>query len=272
MGAAYELGNPPGREELLHALAEQPPRLDLATLAIAKLGNATLDIAPSLANLEALGQRVAERKERGAAEALTSVLADEEGFEGDRVVYDLPANSFLDQVLERHRGLPILLSVLYLEVGRRAGLPVSGLALPGHFIVRVGEELVDPFNGGKRLTIADCQRIVKRAAPSADFNKTMLASPSPKAIATRILNNLKGSWLQRAETDAALCAVDLLLALAPNHPSELRLRAGLLMELGAFRAALSDIETCLKEKPPPVDAMSLVKTAEGLRDRVGQLH
>jgi len=272
ISAPYELGNPPGRDELLHALAQQTPRLDLATLAIARLGNPPLDVAPSLAKLDALGERVRQLSEHGAAEALTTVLGEQEGFEGDRVVYDLPANSFLDQVLERHRGLPILLSVLYLEVGRRAGLSVSGVALPGHFIVRVGEELIDPFNSGKRLTVAECQLIVKRASASAEFDKRMLAAPTPKAIATRILNNLKGSWLQRSETDAALCAVDLLLALTPNHPSELRLRAGLLMELGAFRAALTDVETCLKEKPTPPDAISLMKTAEGLKRKVGRLH
>ncbi len=270
--AAYDLGNPAGREDLVDALTMHPPRLDLAALAIAKLGNSELDYEPSLARLDALAAKVSQRIDRGAAEALTSVLAGEEGFEGDRVVYGSPENSFLDQVLERRRGLPILLSVLYIEVGRRAGLQVTGVALPGHFIVLVEDSLVDPFNKGQLLTREDCQRIVKRASPSFDFTDEMLVPPSARAIAARMLNNLKSSWLQQAETDAALSAVDMLLTLFPKHPSELRLRAGLLMELGAFRASLSDIETCLAEVPAPPDLESLMKTADSLRERIGRLH
>lgn len=269
---AYELGNPPGREDLADALAMNAPRLDLAALAIARLGNPDLDYEPSLARLDALAAKVSERIDRGAVEALTSVLAAEEGFEGDRVIYDLPANSFLDQVLERRRGLPILLSVLYIEVGRRAGLQVTGVALPGHFIVLVEDSLVDPFNKGTLVTREDCQRIVKSASPSSDFSDEMLVPPSARAIAARMLNNLKGTWLQHAETDAALSAVDMLLTLFPNHPSELRLRAGLLMELGAFRAALADVETCLRQVPLPPDFEALTKTAAGLRERIGRLH
>ncbi len=268
----YELGNPPGRNELLEALAMRPPRLDLAALAIARLGNPDLDFTAPLRRLDSLGNRVRNRIGHDPVEALISVLADEEGFDGDHVVFDHPMNSFLDVVLERRRGLPILLSVLYLEVARRAGLEATGVALPGHFVVQVNQVLVDPFNNGKRLTERDAQRIVARASSSAEFSAQMLKPPSHRAVATRILNNLKGSWLQRNDTDDALGAVDLLLALSPSHPSELRLRAGLLMELGAFRAALFDIETCLRETPPPPDHAALLRTADGLRQRVGQLH
>ncbi len=269
---AYELGKPPGRDELLDALARQPPRLDLAALAIAKLGNPSLDFSNSLRRLDELGRAVSARVARGHAEALTSVLADDEEFEGDHVVYDLPANSFLDQVLERRRGLPILLSVLYIEVGRRAGIPVSGVGLPGHFVVKVDDTVIDPFNRGKKLSADDCDEIVKRAAPSSRFTDELLHPQSTRSMVWRMVNNVKAAWLQRALTDEALSAVDLLLALSPNHPAELRLRAGLLLELGAFRAALSDIETCLKEQPAPPDVLSLVKTAESLRERVGRLH
>jgi regulator of sirC expression with transglutaminase-like and TPR domain len=272
IGTAYELGNPPGRDLLLSALNHVPPRLDLAALAIARLGTPTLDNGPSLARLDALAASVADRLQEGPIAALTGVLAGDEGFEGDRVTYDLAANSYLDQVLERRRGLPIALSVVYLEVARRVGLEASGVALPGHFVVQVAGTVLDPFNSGKKLSAEACDRIVKRASPSASFSEEMLRPPSVRAIATRMINNLKGSWLQRAQTDKALCAVDLLLSLTPNHPSELRLRAGLLMELGAFRAALSDIEKCLAEQPTPPDFNALVKAAEGLRDRVGQLH
>ncbi len=268
----YEVGNPPGRDELLEALAMRPPRLDLIALAISRLGNPELDFEGPLRRLDSLANRVRARAGDDPVASLISVLADEEGFEGDHVVFDHPMNSFLDVVLERRRGLPILLSVLYLEVARRAGLEAGGVALPGHFVVQVEKVLIDPFNNGKRLTERDAQRIVKRASSSAQFSAEMLRPPSAKAIATRILNNLKGSWIQRNDTDEALSAVDMLLVLSPRHPSEVRLRAGLLMELGAFRAALTDIESCLTETPQPPDYAALVRTAKGLRDRVGQLH
>ncbi len=274
MRAPYEVGNPPGRDALLEALALTPPRLDLAALAIARLGDASLDINASLTKLDRLAERVAARiDELGAVDALVSVLGVDEGFEGDRVIYDLPENSFLNQVLERRRGLPIVLSVVYLEVGRRAGLSAHGVALPGHFVVMLDEVVIDPFDGGARLTLTDCERIVRKASSLdiAQLTAAMLEPTAPRAIVLRMLNNLKSAWLQRSETEAALCAVDMVLALLPNQPSDLRLRAGLLMELGAFRAALNDIETCLREPTPP-DLRSLEKTAQNLRDRIGQLH
>lgn len=268
----YQLGQPPGLQELEDALGRRPPRLDLAAIAVARLGNPGLAPGVLLERLDALAARVAGHRGLGALPALTKVLVDEEGFEGDREDYRNPRNSFLDVVLERRRGLPILLSTVYLEVGRRAGIAVEGIALPGHFVARVGATIVDPFNRGKVLDEAACEAIVERFQPGVGLSLDLLRPPTVRAIAWRMLNNLKTTWLGRGAHEDALRAVDLMLAVEPGHPGELRLRAGLLTELGAYRAALADLERCLACSPPPRDEDALRRAVDELRERIGMLH
>ncbi len=148
----------------MSALAADPPRLDLAALAIATLANPTLDAAACLHTLDALAARVQVEVERHLEEgeslarlrALRHVLADIEGFRGNEHDYYAPENSFLDHVLEHKVGLPITLSVVYLEVARRAGIPLYGVAFPGHFLVacNAGDHklVMDPFHNGDILT------------------------------------------------------------------------------------------------------------------------
>ncbi|MBE2252249.1 MAG: transglutaminase family protein [Myxococcus sp.] len=267
---AYELGKPPGQSALIDALARVPPRLDLAALAIAQLQEAPIDEKLVLTNLDLWADRVHARADKGRIDALVSVLVEDEGFEGDQLTYHAPENSYLDRVMERRRGLPITLTVLFMEVGRRAGLDVQGVGLPGHFVARLDDELFDPFHEGRRLSIEDCQALVARAG--ATFDQRHLAPVAPRAICWRMLNNLKNGWIQQAQPAQALPVVDLLLTLAPRHPAELRLRAGLLLDLGAFRAALTDLEACLKERPEPPDVADLRRTVQTLQQRIGRLH
>jgi regulator of sirC expression with transglutaminase-like and TPR domain len=277
---AYELGQPPGKAQLLDALGRDPPRLDLAALAIARLVAPPVNDAAALETLDALGARVARRLRLGASagplaardglDALASVLAEEEGFTGDAHTYHAPENSSLPLVLERRRGLPITLSVLYAEVGRRAGLPIEGIGLPGHFIARLDEVYFDPFGGGRRLSLDDCRALVARA--NASFSPKQLEPVGPRAIAWRMVNNLKGTWLTAGETERALHAVDLLLAMHPDHPAELRLRASLLVDLGAFVAALGDLERCQALSKGSDGGASLQRAIEAVRARIGQLH
>jgi regulator of sirC expression with transglutaminase-like and TPR domain len=274
---AYELGQPPGKALLLDALARTPPRLDLAALAIANLVSAPVDDAATLETLDALGARVERRlglsgplQARDGLDALVWVLAEEEGFSGDARTYHAPENSSLPHVLERRRGLPITLSLLYAEVGRRAGLQVEGIGLPGHFIARLDGVYFDPFGGGRRLSLEDCQALVARA--NATFSPKQLEPVSAAAIAWRMVNNLKGTWLTGGETERALPAVDLLLAMQPDHPAELRLRASLLVDLGAFVAALADLERCQALSKDDDDGAGLRRAIEAVRARIGQLH
>jgi len=272
------------RERLLAALAADPPRLDLAALAIATLAHPGLDAAACLHTLDALAARVQleveQMSERGEGfarlKALRHVLADIEGFRGNEDDYFAPDNSFLDRVLERKLGLPITLSVVYLEVARRAGIELYGVPFPGHFLVAcdAGDHklILDPFHQGEILTETGCEELLLRVAPQLKFEPAMLTPAPVELIVYRMLSNLRRLYLERSEAERGLEVVDLLLMLAPNHPGELRTRAALLASLGAFRAALKDVERCLELSPEAPDRERLELTARELRERASLLN
>lgn len=262
------------------ALASPSPSLDRIALAIAAVGNPDVDANAVLGRLDELGARVKTAggdSVREKLEALRQVLAVEERFRGDPDDYFAPENSFLDRVFERRKGLPIALSILYVEVGRRAGIPLFGIPFPAHFVA--GAELedgsrvaIDAFEGGRVLGEQDCEALLQRVAPGTRFEPGMLAPASPQAIAFRMLNNLKRVYLEREDYEHAVCVVDLMLAVEPEHPGELRTRARLFEKLGAFRAALVDVERALREWPQPPDHAQLLRWAKTLRDRVTLLN
>lgn len=278
------LSSPLARERLVSALAADPPRLDLAALAIATLNQPHLDSAACLHTLDALAARVQVEMERHADHgevlagltALRHVLADIEGFRGNEDDYQSPDNSFLDLVLERKVGLPISLSVLYLEVARRAGIPLYGVSFPGHFLVAcsAGDHklVVDPYHEGEILTEEGCKELLERVAPQLRFNPSMLSPAPVELIAYRMLSNLRRLYLERSDYERGLAVVDLLLMLAPNHPGELRTRAALLANLGAYRAALKDVERCLELSPDAPDRDRLEITVRELRARAELLN
>ncbi|MCY0997285.1 transglutaminase-like domain-containing protein [Myxococcus sp. MISCRS1] len=275
---------PLARERLVSALAAEPPRLDLAALAIATLDRPELDAPACLHMLDVLACRVQVEAERlhdkGEAlaplRALRHVLSDIEGFRGNEDNYHSPENSFLDQVLERKLGLPITLSVVYLEVARRAGIPLYGVPFPGHFLVAhdAGDHklVMDPFHQGDILTEHGCEELLKRVAPQLKFDRSMLAPAPVELIAYRMLSNLRRVYLGREDRERGLAVVDLLLLLAPDHPGELRTRAALLANLGAYRAALRDVERCLELSPEAPDRERLELTAQELRERAALLN
>lgn len=275
---------PLARERLVSALAAEPPRLDLAALAIATLDRPELDAPACLHVLDVLACRVQVEAERltdkGEAlaplRALRHVLSDIEGFRGNEDDYHSPENSFLDQVLERKLGLPITLSVVYLEVARRAGIPLYGVPFPGHFLVAhdAGDHklVMDPFHQGDILTEHGCEELLKRVAPQLKFDRAMLAPAPVELIAYRMLSNLRRVYLGREDRERGLAVVDLLLLLAPDHPGELRTRAALLANLGAYRAALRDVERCLELSPEAPDRDRLELTARELRERASLLN
>jgi len=254
------------RALLTEGLGAEPPRLDLAACAVAALEDEALDVEQVLHTLDALAARVRALEPGrldalGRAQALRRVLADEEGFWGDGDTYDAPENSFLDRVLSRKKGLPITLAVVYLEVARRAGVPLFGVSFPGHFLVAC------PSEDGK-LVLDPCQDLLAKVAPQVRFQPRLLSPAPAKVIVWRMLNNLKRSWLERTQGERAARAVDLLLQLHPDHPGELRARATILSALGAYRAALADVERCLELSPDAPDQAQLELTAQALRHRL----
>ncbi|MGW4255251.1 transglutaminase-like domain-containing protein [Streptomyces californicus] len=186
------------------------------------------------------------RSPAGWASALAELLGGRCGFGGSAADYQRLGSSCLQQVLRRRRGLPILLSVVWIEVARRAGAPVYGVALPGHFVVGFGDPdhlvLADPFAGGAPLTGADAELLVtsKTGAPP---DPSMTRPARPLEIVLRVLNNIRAWAATRPErTDVALWAVELSLLL-PLHPARLRYEhAELLVQRGEFLRGAAEME------------------------------
>jgi regulator of sirC expression with transglutaminase-like and TPR domain len=277
----FDRQNPRGKELLLRALDATPERLDLAALAVAALENPEVDVHAVERSLDSLAEQV--RASVGTTldvaeqiTALRDVLVVKEGFRGEDAGHSKAESSFVDQVLQSHRGLPIALGVVYVEVARRAGIPLHGVSFPGHFLVGAevadSKVILDPFHGGKSLSLEDCSALLKRFAPHLRMAPALLAPASVKVVTARMLSNLKALYLGQGKGEQALRVVDLLLTLTPDHPGELRIRAALLSALGAYRAALADVERCLKLAPASQDARSLELAAKSLRERVEYLN
>ncbi|WP_405795052.1 tetratricopeptide repeat protein [Streptomyces sp. NBC_01506] len=186
---------------------------------------------------------------RAWATALADLLGTRLGFRGSPGEYQRLEASLLHEVLRRRRGLPILLSVLWTEVARRAGAPVYGVALPGHFVVGLGvpgepdqQVLVDPYAGGRILTRQDTETLVT-GATGAPLEPSMLTAAEPLHVVVRVLNNIRAWASTRPERgDVALWAVELSLLL-PSHPARLRYeRAQLLVRRGDFLAGAAEME------------------------------
>ncbi|MEU9326004.1 transglutaminase-like domain-containing protein [Streptomyces canus] len=175
---------------------------------------------------------------RSWAVSLRELLGDRCGFRGAPVDYQRLESSLLHEVLRRRRGLPILLSVVWMEVARRAGAPVYGVALPGHFVVGFGpteeQVLADPFDGGRVLSGGDAELLVAGATGSS-LDPSMLSPADPLDVVQRILNNVRAWAAARPErSDVALWAVELSLLL-PSHSARLRYeRAQLFVQRGDF--------------------------------------
>ncbi len=180
-------------------------------------------------------------------------------------------------MLARKTGLPIALSVVYLEVARRAGLTLVGVSFPAHFLVATpgpGERLVlDPYNH------AACspRRWQRGSWPASRRRSASPPGSSPRSSVQTISHrmsqvNLSRGYLAQGDGERALNVVDLLLMLAPDHPGELRMRAGILSALGAYQAALVDVERCLELSPDAPDQRHLRLAARTLKQRVDYLN
>jgi regulator of sirC expression with transglutaminase-like and TPR domain len=208
---------------------------------------------------------------------LTTVLFHDLGFSGNDADYYDPRNSFLNEVIERRTGIPITLSVLYMEVGRRCGLRTDGVLFPGHFLCKVtldeGELIVDPFHRGQFLSLADLKRRLTAAlGEQARFDRRVLRPARPREILARMLQNLRSVYLNRRDLPRALSCVDRLLLLAPDDARMLRDRARLYEMLGGAQAAAVDLERVLTLDPNASDAVALRARLMRLRDSASLLN
>ncbi|MCC6627062.1 MAG: transglutaminase family protein [Chloroflexi bacterium] len=202
-------------------------------------------------------------------------LAVDRDFHGNTRDYYDPRNSCLNHVLERRTGLPITLSLVYLEVGWRLGLPMAGVGLPGHFLVKAvgenGDTLVDPFHGGAILSEVDCAERLQRALgrPIA-LEPHHLAAVTRKQILSRMLGNLKHIFLRppAADLPRALETIEFLLVLSPWALDEVRDRGTVLSMLGHTDAAMRDLETYVHYAHDAADADWVRQRLAGLRRRL----
>ncbi|MER5500762.1 MULTISPECIES: transglutaminase-like domain-containing protein [unclassified Streptomyces] len=271
----HEQPDRPGPDELRRRFAEEAreERPDLALLCLLlgavadpSLGEHGIDAAQI--ELDELAGRLpyGVRGGRAWASALAELLGERCGFAGSSADYRRLESSLLHEVLRRRRGLPILLSVVWIEVARRAGAPVYGVALPGHFVVGFGDPdervLADPFDGGRPMTGQDAE-LLAAGATGRPLDESMLVPAQTLDIVLRILNNIRAWAAHRPErTDVALWAVDLSLLL-PSHPARLRHeRAQLLVQSGQFLRGAAEME----EYADVVDAVD-PSAAEEIRRR-----
>ena len=259
------------------ALVQGPPgaiALDEAALLIAAHAHTDLDLDARLGQLDALGDGVASRDARGVADA----LFDAGGFTGNTVDYSDPANSYLDDVLDRRLGIPITLGVVMIEVARRAGVHLVGVGMPRHFLVGVptmgddgpGIESVtqwyDPFHGAQPLDASDCAALFARmhggTGPVRPLDPAHLAPVGPLAILDRMLANLQITLLRRAPASAAW-PTRLRLAFPAVSPFVRAELASTLGNLGQFAEAAAHLDALVGELDP--------ETAERVARAAGQL-
>ena len=214
------------------ALAAACDEIDLAQMAllIAAAEYPDLDVTEELQALDSLAAGASrrlgqERDPLARANALSEYLFDEVGFRGNREDYYDPRNSFLNEVLSRRLGIPITLSLVYIEVGKRLAMPLVGVGMPGHFLVRFspGQEdlMIDPFHRGILLSEQECaQRLQEVAGAAVPWDQSYLAPVSNRELIERILRNLRGVYVRRHDQPRALRTTEWLLALQSQSPLE----------------------------------------------------
>jgi len=260
---------PSARERFAQLVSGSEEELDLAeaALLIVQEEHPDLDITAYLRRLDELAASVRARLPQVPQPAdiihnLNIQLFHEEGLSGNESEYYDPRNSFLNEVLDRKRGIPITLSVVYLEVGRRLGLPLVGVGFPGHFLVKYrgadGDVVLDPFAGGATLSRDELEQKLRsmygEANPFLAQIPQLLVPASKKEILVRMLRNLKGIYLQENDFTRALAAIDRILLVAPDLALEVRDRGAVHQRLGHLQAALQDFRRYLQLVPDAEDA------------------
>jgi regulator of sirC expression with transglutaminase-like and TPR domain len=208
---------------------------------------------------------------------LNRILFDEEGFQGDHQDYYDPQNSFLNRVLERKLGIPITLSLVYSEVGRRAGFSVHGIALPGHFIAGLlhasGTLYIDTFNRGEVLTEKECREMIRKRYGQEAATDTSWTTPAgKKMILKRILRNLKAIYRQLGQDLQSFEMIQWILAVDPDAPDELKERGQLYETMGNSAFAVRDFVHYLEVAPTSEDKDMVEQKISLLRDAKGWLH
>lgn len=256
-----------------------------ASLMLAQDAYPGLDVAGCLASIDGIAVKVKKRLSEDAfpaqkLQALNYTLFTELNFSGNVTDYYDPRNSYLNQVLERRVGIPITLSVLYIEIGQRIGLDLKGVSFPGHFLVKLsvdrGQLVLDPFSGGETQTEAELRQRLAKVMPAQDASRASLApfleAATPRQIVTRMLRNLKGIYMQASKYEQALAVMHRILLVMPEAVDELRDRGIIYEKLECFRPALSDLQNYLRRRPNATDAVEIHGKVDHLKRSAARLN
>jgi regulator of sirC expression with transglutaminase-like and TPR domain len=210
-------------------------------------------------------------------EAINSVLFEQEHFQGNSVDYYNPENSFLNDVLDTRKGIPITLSLIYMEMGKRLGLSIAGIGLPFHFVVRCPVKqdylFIDPFEKGQLLSEEDCrQRVYRMFKDKEHFHERWLEPVTHRQLLVRMLANLKHIYLHKSDYERALAMCDRILLLAPNSASEKRDRGIVHMHLKHYARALSDLTTYIERAPHAEDFDDIRKQIKSIRQIMAMMN
>jgi regulator of sirC expression with transglutaminase-like and TPR domain len=252
-----------------------------AALLIAAGDQPELDVDEYLARLTALAEGAEPARRTGDAlgrlHRLREYLFEELGFSGDREDYFDPRNSHLNEVLDRRLGIPITLSLVLIETGRRLGLQMEGIGLPGHFITGArieGEHvLLDPFNRGAVLTVEACSQVVNRAlGRPVRLTSAHFAPVDNRHFLTRMLANLKGIYWRQEAWDKVVRVIDHLLALDPAAAGERRDRGTAWSNMGRLERGVADWERYLTEFPDAGDHEQVRHQLRRVRQKLARLN
>ncbi len=251
------------RRQLAQVLDPEEGKPDLlkAALLLAKLDNEELEVDLYVEQVDALAaefQALWDREHAQDAEVkkidlFHQFLFEQEGFHGSRTNYYSASNSYLNEVLDDREGLPITLSVLYIELARRCGMDVVGIGLPGHFVVQYRPSpkdavLIDPFNRGERLSQLDAQIQVARST-GRPWDDRFLEPQSPREIIIRMLNNLLGVVNMEEDPERALHYVETILVIAPDSPRERLFKAVLCLNTNRIQEGLQEVDWVIERNP-----------------------
>jgi regulator of sirC expression with transglutaminase-like and TPR domain len=242
----------------LAALGEAPWPIGEAALALAVLDRPQVALTRYREHLEALAMEVAaaalgteETAER--ARALGAVIASGYGYRGDSLTYDDLQNANLMRVIDRRKGLPVALGVLYLHAGRAQGWDITGLAFPGHFLLRIegrgGASILDPFNEGAIKDAAELRALLKSVAGAErELAATDYAAVPDRDVLLRLQNNIKMRLIEAGRREAALGILESMLAMAPDRAELWREQGTVNAAIGNLGAAIRSLEAAMERE------------------------
>jgi regulator of sirC expression with transglutaminase-like and TPR domain len=271
-------------ENLFKAFAAEILKVDTqvdlgrAVLLMAKCEYKKLDVEFYLSQIDEMAKTIGSRLSPNAAtlnplsiiNQINEYLYNELAFRGNKENYYDPRNSFLNEVLVRRLGIPITLSVLYMEIARRLGLTILGVGMPGHFLMKCTiddqEIIIDAFNQGRILDKNDCQQLITNLyGTGIELKSSFFRAVSKKEILIRMLNNLKSIYLSSGDHQRTIATIECLLLITPQSINDIRDRGLVSYHLGKYSRAISDLEFYLNYAPKSEETKLITETLKKVK-------